>query len=158
MIFDSLSSRISSSSPTIPARKKTLVNPTRYSLWSNCNASTSFVEASFPSMKPDGMADAAKIWYLNKKSKHNQKQPTEVFCKQAVLKKFAIFKRKHLCWSLFLISKIHRSKVNCHILSSDCLITKKISVNNPYYMGQTSTFSYKKKNWLNYWTTNASVI
>ena len=33
----------------------------------------------------------------------NQKQPPEVFYKKAVLKSFAIFTRKHLCWSLFLI-------------------------------------------------------
>ena len=33
----------------------------------------------------------------------NQKQPPEVFYKKAVLKNFAIFTRKHLCWSFFLI-------------------------------------------------------
>ena len=33
----------------------------------------------------------------------NQKQPSEVFYKKAVLKNFAIFTGKHLCWSLFLI-------------------------------------------------------
>ena len=32
-----------------------------------------------------------------------QKQPLEVFCKKCVLKNFAYFTRKHLCWSLFLI-------------------------------------------------------
>ena len=32
-----------------------------------------------------------------------QKQPPEVFCKKAVLKDFAIFTGKHLCWILFLI-------------------------------------------------------
>ena len=32
-----------------------------------------------------------------------QKQPPEVFCKSAVFKNFAIFSRKHLRWSLFLI-------------------------------------------------------
>ena len=32
-----------------------------------------------------------------------QLQPPEVFYKKAVLKNFAIFKVKHLCWSLFLI-------------------------------------------------------
>ena len=30
-----------------------------------------------------------------------QKQPPEVFRKKGVLKNFAIFTRKHLCWSLF---------------------------------------------------------
>ena len=30
-----------------------------------------------------------------------QRQPPEVFCKKGVLKNFAIFRRKHLCWSLF---------------------------------------------------------
>ena len=33
----------------------------------------------------------------------NQKQPPEVFYKKAVLKNFAIFTGKHLCWSLFII-------------------------------------------------------
>ena len=33
----------------------------------------------------------------------NQKQPLEVFYEKAVLKNFAIFTGKHLCWSLFLI-------------------------------------------------------
>ena len=32
-----------------------------------------------------------------------QKQPTEVFFKKDVLKNFANFTGKHLCWSLFLI-------------------------------------------------------
>ena len=31
-----------------------------------------------------------------------QKQRLEVFCKKGVLKNFAKFKGKHLCWSLFL--------------------------------------------------------
>ena len=39
-----------------------------------------------------------------------QKQPPDVFYKKAVLKSFAIFPVKHLCWSLFLIKlKIFRS-------------------------------------------------
>ena len=33
----------------------------------------------------------------------NQKQPPEVFYKKALLKNFAIFTGKYLCWSLFLI-------------------------------------------------------
>ena len=32
-----------------------------------------------------------------------QKQPPEVFCKKGVLKNFANFTGKHLCWSLFII-------------------------------------------------------
>ena len=32
-----------------------------------------------------------------------QKQPSEVFYKKAVLKNFAIFRGKYLCWILFLI-------------------------------------------------------
>ena len=32
-----------------------------------------------------------------------QKQPPKVFCKKGVLKNFAHFTGKHLCWSLFLI-------------------------------------------------------
>ena len=30
-----------------------------------------------------------------------QKQPPEVFCRKGVLKNFAIFTKKNLCWSLF---------------------------------------------------------
>ena len=37
-----------------------------------------------------------------------QKQPPEVFCKKAVLRNFAIFTGKQLCWSPFLI-KLHSS-------------------------------------------------
>ena len=33
-----------------------------------------------------------------------QKQPPEVFCKKGVVKNFANFTGKHLCWSLFLIT------------------------------------------------------
>lgn len=65
MIFDRRSSRISSSSPTIPALKNTLVLPIRYSDWSSCMASINFSAATLPSTKPDGMAEAAKIWYLD---------------------------------------------------------------------------------------------
>ena len=32
-----------------------------------------------------------------------QKQPTEVFYKKAVLKNFAVFTGKQLCWTLFLL-------------------------------------------------------
>ena len=32
-----------------------------------------------------------------------QKQPRELFCKKGVLRNFANFTGKHLCWSLFLI-------------------------------------------------------
>ena len=35
-----------------------------------------------------------------------QKQPPELFCKNAVLKNFAILIRKYLCWSLFLFQHI----------------------------------------------------
>ena len=34
---------------------------------------------------------------------HIQKQPLELFCKKTVLKSFAIFTGKHLCWILLLI-------------------------------------------------------
>ena len=33
-----------------------------------------------------------------------QKQPSSVFAEKGVLKNFTIFTRKHLCWSLFLIT------------------------------------------------------
>ena len=35
-----------------------------------------------------------------------QKQSTEKFCKKALLKNFAIFTGKHLCWRLFFIQNI----------------------------------------------------
>ena len=35
-----------------------------------------------------------------------QKQPPVKFCKKAVLKNFAIFTGKHLCWRLFSIQNI----------------------------------------------------
>ena len=38
--------------------------------------------------------------------KEMQKQPPEKFCKKAVLKNFAIFTGKHLCWRPFLIHNI----------------------------------------------------
>ena len=38
--------------------------------------------------------------------KKSQKQPPEKFCKKAILKNFAIFTGKHLCWRLFLIQNI----------------------------------------------------
>ena len=38
--------------------------------------------------------------------KKMEKQPPEVFYKKYVLKNFAIFTGKHLCWSLFLIQNI----------------------------------------------------
>ena len=31
----------------------------------------------------------------------SQKQPPEVFCKKGVIKNFATFTGKHLCWNLF---------------------------------------------------------
>ena len=37
-----------------------------------------------------------------------QKQPPEVFRKKDVLKNFAIFTRKHLCWSLFGVNFIKK--------------------------------------------------
>ena len=43
-----------------------------------------------------------------------QKQPPEVFCKSGVPRNFAIFTRKHLCWSLFLI-KFSRSGLQLYL-------------------------------------------
>ena len=40
-----------------------------------------------------------------------QKQPWEVFYKKAVIKNFAIFTGKHLCWDLFLL-KLHLKACN----------------------------------------------
>ena len=38
-----------------------------------------------------------------------RKQPPEKFRKKAVLKNFAIFTEKHLCWRLFLMQNIAKS-------------------------------------------------
>ena len=43
-----------------------------------------------------------------------QKQPREKFCKKAVLKNFAIFTGKHLCWRLFIDQNIAK-KVLDHL-------------------------------------------
>ena len=40
---------------------------------------------------------------MEEKSLKEKKQPPGMFYKKAVLKNFAIFTKKHLCWSLFLI-------------------------------------------------------
>ena len=42
-----------------------------------------------------------------------QKQPPLVFCKKGVLKIFASFTGKHLCWSLFLI-KLHAFRLQLY--------------------------------------------
>ena len=48
--------------------------------------------------------------HFNWDSNPFQKKPPEVFYKKDVLKSFAIFSGKHLCWSLFLIKlKVFRS-------------------------------------------------
>ena len=39
----------------------------------------------------------------NVQSRNEQRQPPEVFCKENILKNFANFIGKHLCWILFLI-------------------------------------------------------
>ena len=41
----------------------------------------------------------------NKGNKKYKKQPLKVYCKKRVLKNFAKFTGKHLCWSLFLIKE-----------------------------------------------------
>ena len=42
--------------------------------------------------------------YIFPESSDIQKQPSEVFCKEVVIKNFANFTGKHLWWSLFLIN------------------------------------------------------
>ena len=44
---------------------------------------------------------------------HIQKQPLEVFHKKAILKKFVIFKGKHLSWGLFFIKVPSLQASNC---------------------------------------------
>ena len=43
------------------------------------------------------------IWKITVINGYCQNQPSEVFCKKYVLNDFSNFRRKHLCWSLFLI-------------------------------------------------------
>ena len=50
-----------------------------------------------------------------------QKHPTKILCKKGVLKNFAIFTEKHLCWSLFaglqvcdFINKRHQLLCSLH--------------------------------------------
>ena len=45
------------------------------------------------------MFDASDVHSLNLIFKNS---PSDMFCKNSVLKDFAIFTGKHLCWSLFL--------------------------------------------------------
>ena len=40
---------------------------------------------------------------IKKQPPEVQKQSPEVFCKKSVLKNFANFTGKHLCWSIFII-------------------------------------------------------
>lgn len=70
IMADKRSSRISSSIPSTPALKKTLVLPRRYSAGSSCRASRTFSETALPSTKPCGTALGAKMEYL-KWSKKN---------------------------------------------------------------------------------------
>ena len=41
-----------------------------------------------------------------------QKQRPEVFCKKGVLKNFANFTEKHLCWSPFFKLKVNESRLS----------------------------------------------
>ena len=43
----------------------------------------------------------------------NQKQPPEVFYEKSVLKKFAIFTGKHLCWRLFFHKETPTQVISC---------------------------------------------
>ena len=65
-----------------------------------------------------------------------QKQPLEVFYKKVVLRNFAIFTGKHLCWSLFLI-KLRAGGHTWHIFKNTnieedllLLVLQKTSSNN----------------------------
>ena len=64
MIFDSRSSLMSSSMPSTPARKKTLVCPSRYLFWSKARANT-FSVTTLPSTNPAGIAFGVRMEYLS---------------------------------------------------------------------------------------------
>ena len=53
-----------------------------------------------------------------------QKQPPEEFRKRSVLKKFAIFTRKHLCWSLFDVFGVNFIKKRLQHIHFPVNITK----------------------------------
>ena len=63
----------------------------------SCSAKKAFLKISQISQENT----SSRVSFLE--SLQNQNQPPEVFCKKAVLKNFAIFTWKRLCWSLFLI-------------------------------------------------------
>ena len=73
--------------------------------------SISKMSTSFSRLTPYSVRFVKKInvlglrnWFFTGKFTNflqKQKQPVEVFCKKGVLKYFAIFTWKHLCWSLF---------------------------------------------------------
>ena len=63
----------------------------------SCSAKKAFLKISQISQENT----SSRVSFLE--SLQNQNQPPEVFCKKAVLKNFAIFTWKQLCWSLFLI-------------------------------------------------------
>lgn len=66
MILERRSSRKSSSVPSTPARKNTLVLPNRYSFSPNWRASRILPVTILPSMNPWGMAFGARMEYLEK--------------------------------------------------------------------------------------------
>ena len=43
------------------------------------------------------------IWHYRETFFQLKRQPPKLFCKKGILKNFAVFTGKHLCWSLFLI-------------------------------------------------------
>ena len=70
-----------------------------------------------------------------------QKQPLELFCKKGVLRNFANFTGKHLCWSLFLIELkevcsfiIKRLRCRCFPKEfTKCLRTPNLKTANDYF-------------------------
>ena len=58
------------------------------------------------------------VWRFGSSNERFQKQPPEVLYKKAVLKYFAIFAGKHLCWSLFLVKRLQHRRFPVNIAKS----------------------------------------
>ena len=74
-----------------------------------------------------------------------QKQPLEVPYKKSVLKSFAIFPGKQLCWSLFLIQNIAKF-LRPPILKNICeqlLVHKELSLRNFKFTLKNRIFQYQ---------------
>ena len=71
-------------------------------------------------------------------SNRPQKQPSEVFCKKGVLKNFAIFRGKHLCWSNTCLWGLEQRKRTIGYLLGRII----------WYNDKRKPFKYLRNDWL----------